>query len=168
MEGVTQMKKMTVCFLVLMMLLTLLIAGCSAEKSSGKSGETELTFWTFNGLHEQFYVEMVKEWNKKYPDRKIKLNTVVYPYGQMHDNLSISLIAGEGVPDIADVELARFSNFLKGSDIPLADLTPLIEKDRDKFVEARLTLYSKNGKLYGLDTHVGTTVMFYNMDVMKK
>ncbi|AGA23790.1 MULTISPECIES: ABC transporter substrate-binding protein [Bacillus] len=162
------MKKMTVCFLVLMMLLTLLIAGCSAEKSSGKSGETELTFWTFNGLHEQFYVEMVKEWNKKYPDRKIKLNTVVYPYGQMHDNLSISLIAGEGVPDIADVELARFSNFLKGSDIPLADLTPLIEKDRDKFVEARLTLYSKNGKLYGLDTHVGTTVMFYNMDVMKK
>lgn len=57
---------------------------------------------------------------------------------------------------------------MKGSDIPLADLTPLIEKDRDKFVEARLTLYSKNGKLYGLDTHVGTTVMFYNMDVMKK
>lgn len=58
------MKKMTVCFLVLMMLLTLVIAGCSVERSSGKSGETELTFWTFNGLHEQFYVEMVKEWNK--------------------------------------------------------------------------------------------------------
>lgn len=56
----------------------------------------------------------------------------------------------------------------EGKDIPLADLTPLIEKDRDKFVEARLALYSKNGKLYGLDTHVGTTVMFYNMDIMKK
>lgn len=66
------------------------------------------------------------------------------------------------------MELSRFSNFLKGKDIPLADLTPLIEKDRDKFVEARLALYSKNGKLYGLDTHVGTTVMFYNMDIMKK
>ncbi|MDF9782706.1 ABC-type glycerol-3-phosphate transport system substrate-binding protein [Bacillus velezensis] len=161
------MKKTTAVCLVLMMLF-LFTAGCSQERTAGRPGETELTFWTFNGLHEQFYQEMVKEWNQKYPDRKIKLNTVVYPYGQMHDNLSVSLIAGEGLPDIADVELSRFSNFLKGKDIPLADLTPLIEKDRDKFVEARLALYSKNGKLYGLDTHVGTTVMFYNMDIMKK
>ncbi|AMQ75050.1 MULTISPECIES: ABC transporter substrate-binding protein [Bacillus] len=161
------MKKTTAVCLVLMMLF-LFTAGCSQERTAGRTGETELTFWTFNGLHEQFYQEMVKEWNQKYPDRKIKLNTVVYPYGQMHDNLSVSLIAGEGLPDIADVELSRFSNFLKGKDIPLADLTPLIEKDRDKFVEARLALYSKNGKLYGLDTHVGTTVMFYNMDIMKK
>lgn len=37
-------EKMTACFLVLMILLTLFIAGCSAERSSGKSGETELTF----------------------------------------------------------------------------------------------------------------------------
>lgn len=161
------MKKTTAVCLVLMMLF-LFTAGCSQERTAGQPGETELTFWTFNGLHEQFYQEMVKEWNQKYPERKIKLNTVVYPYGQMHDNLSVSLIAGEGLPDIADVELSRFSNFLKGKDIPLADLTPLIEKDRDKFVEARLALYSKNGKLYGLDTHVGTTVMFYNMDIMKK
>lgn len=161
------MKKTTAVCLVLMMLF-LFTAGCSQERTAGRPGETELTFWTFNGLHEQFYQEMVKEWNQKFPERKIKLNTVVYPYGQMHDNLSVSLIAGEGLPDIADVELSRFSNFLKGKDIPLADLTPLIEKDRDKFVEARLALYSKNGKLYGLDTHVGTTVMFYNMDIMQK
>lgn len=57
---------------------------------------------------------------------------------------------------------------MKGSDIPLTDLTPLVEDERDKFVEARLTLYSKNGKLYGLDTHVGTTVMYYNMEMMNK
>ncbi|MCY7814959.1 ABC transporter substrate-binding protein [Bacillus haynesii] len=146
----------------------LLLSGCKASPASDQADGTELTFWTFNGLHEQFYAEMVKEWNKKYPERKIKLNTVVYPYGQMHDNLSISLLAGKGVPDIADVELGRYSNFLKGSDIPLTDLTPLVEDERDKFVEARLTLYSKNGKLYGLDTHVGTTVMYYNMEMMNK
>lgn len=146
----------------------LLLSGCKASPASDQTDSTELTFWTFNGLHEQFYAEMVKEWNKKYPERKIKLNTVVYPYGQMHDNLSISLLAGKGVPDIADVELGRYSNFLKGSDIPLTDLTPLVEDERDKFVEARLTLYSKNGKLYGLDTHVGTTVMYYNMEMMNK
>lgn len=64
-------------------------------RPAGRNGADVLTF---NGLHEQFYQEMVKEWNQKYPDRKIKLNTVVYPYGQMHDNLSVSLIAGEGFP----------------------------------------------------------------------
>lgn len=113
----------------------LLLSGCKASPASDQADGTELTFWTFNGLHEQFYAEMVKEWNKKYPERKIKLNTVVYPYGQMHDNLSISLLAGKGVPDIADVELGRYSNFLKGSDIPLTDLTPLVDGDRDKLLK---------------------------------
>ncbi|NPC93676.1 carbohydrate ABC transporter substrate-binding protein [Bacillus sp. WMMC1349] len=156
-------------FFMILLTINVLLTGCKASPTTGKTAdETELTFWTFNGLHEQFYAEMVKEWNKTYPDRKIKLNTVVYPYGQMHDNLSISLLAGKGLPDIADVELARFSNFLKGSDIPLEDLTSLVKDDRDKFVEARLTLYSKKGKVYGLATHVGTTVMYYNMDILNK
>ncbi|KAA6448665.1 ABC transporter substrate-binding protein [Bacillus swezeyi] len=163
------MKKFLSYFLMITMAACLLLTGCKTSPAADKTSDaTELTFWTFNGLHEQFYAEMVKEWNKTYPDRKIKLNTVVYPYGQMHDNLSISLLAGKGVPDLADIELGRFSNFLKGSDIPLTDLTSLVEKERDKFVEARLTLYSKNGKLYGLGTHVGTTVMYYNMDILNK
>ncbi|OMI25944.1 arabinose-binding protein [Bacillus haynesii] len=162
------MKRFLSSIFMVTVAVCLLLSGCKASPASDQADGTELTFWTFNGLHEQFYAEMVKEWNKKYPERKIKLNTVVYPYGQMHDNLSISLLAGKGVPDIADVELGRYSNFLKGSDIPLTDLTPLVEDERDKFVEARLTLYSKNGKLYGLDTHVGTTVMYYNMEMMNK
>ena len=145
------------------MMLFLFTAGCSQERTAG--GETELTFWTFNGLHEQFYQEMVKEWNQKFPERKIKLNTVVYPYGQMHDNLSVSLIAGEGLPDIADVELSRFSNFLKGKDIPLADLTPLIEKTA---ISLWKRVCTAKRKIVLLDTHVGTTVMFYNMDIMQK
>ncbi|RXZ01650.1 ABC transporter substrate-binding protein [Fictibacillus sp. S7] len=164
------MKRKVSCVLAVLLVISLL-AGCSSVNTAGNPSEsktTTLTYWTFNGLHEALFQDSAKRWNKHHPDRKIKLNSVVYPYGQMHDNLSISLIANQGVPDIVDIEQKRFPTMIKGSHIPLVDLTSLVAKDRDKFVESRLTMYSKNGKLYGIDTHVGTTVMYYNMDIMKK
>jgi arabinosaccharide transport system substrate-binding protein len=163
------MRKSLSVVLVLLLLSTLFLSGCKAkEASKGGAKATELTFWTFNGLHVTFYEEMVKEWNEIHPDRPIKLNSVVYPYGQMHDNLSISLMAGEGVPDLADIELSRFATYLKGKEIPLTDLTSLVESERDKFVEERLDIYSKDGAVYGLDFHVGSAVMFYNTELLDK
>ncbi|WHY75072.1 ABC transporter substrate-binding protein [Fictibacillus enclensis] len=163
------MKRKVSCVLAVLLVISLL-SGCSVNTASGpaKSKTTTLTYWTFNGLHEALFQDAATKWNKLHPDRKIKLNSVVYPYGQMHDNLSISLIANQGVPDLVDIEQKRFATMIKGKNVPLVDLTSLVAKDRDKFVESRLTMYSKNGKLYGIGTHVGTTVMYYNMDIMKK
>ncbi|MDM5200944.1 sugar ABC transporter substrate-binding protein [Fictibacillus enclensis] len=163
------MKRKVSCVLAVLLVISLL-SGCSVNTASGpvKSKTTTLTYWTFNGLHEALFQDAATKWNELHPDRKIKLNSVVYPYGQMHDNLSISLIANQGVPDLVDIEQKRFATMIKGKNVPLVDLTSLVAKDRDKFVESRLTMYSKNGKLYGIGTHVGTTVMYYNMDIMKK
>ncbi|MDM5340314.1 sugar ABC transporter substrate-binding protein [Fictibacillus enclensis] len=163
------MKRKVSCVLAVLLVISLL-SGCSVNTASGpaESKTTTLTYWTFNGLHEALFQDAATKWNKLHPDRKIKLNSVVYPYGQMHDNLSISLIANQGVPDLVDIEQKRFATMIKGKNVPLVDLTSLVAKDRDKFVESRLTMYSKNGKLYGIGTHVGTTVMYYNMDIMKK
>ena len=84
----------------------------------------------------------------------------------MHNKLLVAVQSGVGAPDIADIEISKFPNFLKG-DIGLAPLNDVIDPFRDKFVQARLAIYAKDGKNYGLPFHVGASVMYYNMDIMK-
>ena len=43
----------------------------------------------------------------------------------------------------------------------------MIDEYRDKLVESRIELYSKEGKNYGVPSHVGATVCFYNMEILK-
>lgn len=48
-----------------------------------------------------------------------------------------------GAPDIADIEIGKFANFLKGSEPSLVPLNRVLEPELDKFVLGRLTTYSK-------------------------
>lgn len=50
--------------------------------------------------------------------------------------------------------------------VGLKDLSDVITPYKENVVESRLDLYSKDGKYYGLPTHVGTTVAFYNTEAL--
>ena len=128
--------------------------------------KTTLTLWTFNELHAQYYQESAVAWNKANPSRQINLKAEVFPYDDMHNKLLIALQSGSGAPDIADVEISKFPNYLKG-DIQLVPLDDLLNPIRKQFVQARLDIYGKDGKTYGMCFHVGAAVMYYNMDIMK-
>lgn len=132
----------------------------------GDENGTEFEMWTFVELHAQFYQEMVKEWNEQNPDKTINLKMTVLPYGDMHTKLKSSLLAGKGAPDLCDIEVGQFPNFLKG--VPqLEALNDVVEPYKDSIVESRLNLYSKDGDIYGLPTHVGATVAFYNTELLE-
>ena len=135
--------------------------------TAGDENGTEFEMWTFVELHAQFYQEMVEEWNKKNPDKTINLKMTVLPYGDMHTKLQSSLLAGKGAPDLCDIEVGQFPNFLKG--VPqLEPLNDVVEPYKDSIVESRLNLYSKDGDMYGLPTHVGATVAFYNTESLEE
>ncbi|GAE35018.1 ABC transporter substrate-binding protein [Halalkalibacter akibai] len=156
-------------------MLTLAACGGSSS-SSGEAdettviggdieGATELSFWTFAGLHVDLFEDAANSWNEENPDRPIKLVAETYPFDQMHNNLLLALQSGSGAPDIADIEISRFPNYLQGVPqlLPMNDhVTPVI----DKFVEARFDIYSKDGMYYGMPTHVGASVMYYNKEIM--
>lgn len=126
---------------------------------------TQLDFWTFAGTHADFFASAAEDWNEEYPDRPIQLNAQTFPFDQMHNNLLLAIQSGEGAPDLADIELARFSNFLVG-DIQLESLNSLIDSELDAFIEERLDIYAKDGEYYGAPTHLGATVTFYNKEYM--
>lgn len=138
------------------------------EKASAEpAGEkAELEMWTFVELHGAHFEQMAEKWNKENPDRQIDLMVTVLPYDDMHNKLQIALQSGDGAPDISDVELGKFANFLKGEP-QLEVLNDVVEPYKDTLVHSRLDIYSKDGNIYGFPSHVGATVAFYNTEILE-
>lgn len=138
----------------------------TSGKDAAASGE-QLEMWTFVELHAKFYEKMLAKWNEKNPDKKLDINFSVLPYDDMHNKLQSALLSGQGAPDIVDIELGKFPNFLKGEP-QLETLDDVVAPYKDKIVKSRLDLYGKDGKVYGLPTHVGATVAYYNTELLEK
>ncbi|MBS4200451.1 sugar ABC transporter substrate-binding protein [Bacillus sp. FJAT-49732] len=166
-------------FILLIGVMSIVLVACGGKKSGSGSGEatdsrvvgddikgaTELTFWTFASLHMEFFEDAAKRWNEENSDKPIKLKVETYPYDQMHNNLLLALQSGKGAPDISDIEISRFPNYLQGEP-QLLPMNQLVEPEIDNFVKARLEIYSKDGQYYGMPTHVGASVMYYNKEIM--
>jgi arabinosaccharide transport system substrate-binding protein len=182
------MKKSVMLLLVLVIMVATALAGCANDgspsnstKNEGSKSETAkqpeaakqpaattaLSLWLFNDLHKTFYEKTAQLWNEKNPDKPIELKIETYPNADMHNKLLIALQSGVGAPDIADINITFFQNFLKG-DIQLAELNDIIDPERDKFIQSRFDVYARDGKNYGIDFHVGATVVYYNKEMMDK
>src|SRR5690625_3124713 len=172
------MKKLR--FILISILLLTLLAACGGNNEGNSSGgdadevktvgddlenATELTFWTFAGTHADFFSNAAERWNEEFPDNPIQLTAETYPFDQMHNNVLLALQSEKGAPDLVDLEIAKFSNYLLG-DTQLEPLNDLIEDELDNFVTERLDIYGKDGKYYGDTTHLGATVVFYNIVII--
>ncbi len=151
------MKKSIVAVLVLALIPFTLVFS---------QAKTDISLWTFQEVHLKFYQSMAEKWNAEHPSQQINLKGEVFPYDDMHNKLLVSLQSGSGAPDISDIEISKFANYLQG-DIQLAPLNDLIDPEKKQFVQSRLALYQKDGKYYGLDFHVGAEVMYYNNEICK-
>ncbi len=130
------------------------------------SKATDLEIWSFVEGHLKFYQKMAVAWNEKNPDRQINLVPTYLDWAAMHDKLYTAMVAGEGVPDIADVEISKWPNFMNG-EIQFLDLTSYVAPYKENLVTNRLEIYSKDGKEYGAPSHIGATVMYYNTELLK-
>lgn len=139
----------------------------AAEAPAAEAQEINLTFWTFVDAHADYYLKQVERFNAEHTDVKVNLEATSIPYNEMHDKLLIALQSGTGAPDIVDIEIAKFGTFMRG-DIQLHDLTPMIEKHKDALVLERLAPYQFQGQQYGIPTHLGAFVMYYNLDLLEQ
>lgn len=65
-----------------------------------------------------------------------------YPVTEMHNKLLIALQSGVGAPDIVDINLTWWSNFMQG-DIQLVPLNDIVEPELDHMVSSRLSYIPK-------------------------
>ncbi len=155
------MKKLVSLALILMMLLSLtaFIPAASAAEV------TTFEFWTFNALHVEFYQKMAEIWNEKNPDRPVAINPTSLGYDDMHNKLLIALQSGTGAPDIVDIEIGKYANYLMG-ETQLVPLNRVVEPELDNIVKSRVDIYAKDGNYYGICFHVGASVTYYNKEIM--
>lgn len=160
-----QRKKLWVSSILL---LAMLAAACSSQKNDDSPAvePTKLTLWTFVQQHADFYSFMADEWNKANPDLPIELTAENIPYDDMHTRLLIALQSKQGAPDLADIEQSKFPNFMKGDSVQLEALNDIVDPEIPNIVKSRVDIYSKDDKYYGVDMHVGATVMYYNKELM--
>ena len=156
------MKKLLAIVLALAMLVSLGITAFADGEEP-----IHLTLWTFQELHTQLYKEMLDKWNANPDNPKLDIDMQVYPYEDMHNKLTIALQTGEGAPDIVDIEINMFANYLKG-DIQLADLNDIVEPMEDHLVMSRFNNYAKDGKFYGIDHHIGACIVWYNTEILEE
>lgn len=177
------MKKRLLSLLLTGVLAVGMLAGCGSSSSDGSTSDagnaggketmsvegdnvTTLNVWTFIQLHQKFYTTMANKWNEEHPDQKVKLVLSNMQEADEVSKLKLALQTGKGAPDIVDINVGDFPGFTSGKTIKLMDLTDYVKEYQDNVVQSRLDLYSKDGKVYGLPTHVGTTVAFYNTELL--
>lgn len=179
------MKKHLLVLLSIIMIFSMVLVGCGttneANNEANNGGNTdsnsstdgtktssepeELELWTFNQLHQEYFEYMVDRWNEANSDKQIKLTATTLPYDDMHNKLLIALQSGTGAPDMADIEISKFANYLKGKP-QLEGLNDIVEPELANIVESRVDIYSKDGIYYGLPFHVGAAVIYYNTEIL--
>lgn len=164
------LRKAFSLLMVSVLLLAVLLAGCSSSEGGDANqagGRTKLVFWTFNELHQKYYQSMADAWNKANPNEAIELEASTFPYDDMHNKLLVALQSGTGAPDMADIEISKFANYLKGKP-QLVELNKIVEPELNNIVRSRVDIYAKDGKYYGIDYHVGAAVIYYNKEMLDK
>ncbi|AQR96655.1 ABC transporter substrate-binding protein [Clostridium saccharoperbutylacetonicum] len=177
MKSVKILKKLATAVVTTTLAASMLIGcgGNTASTSSSNDGKKDaapnsgeqLEMWTFVDMHATFFQKMLDKWNQKNPDKKLNIKFTVLPYDDMHNKLQSALLSGQGAPDVADVEVGKFPNFLKG-DPQFEPLDDVFAPYKDKVVKSRVELYSKDNHVYGFDYHVGATVAYYNTELLEK
>ncbi len=161
------MKKRVIAALAALALIApAAVFAAGQGEAAAKPSQNEFVFWTFQDLHAQFLQKEVARWNAANPGQQITLKAEVLPYDDMHNKLLVALQSGVGAPDMVDIEISKFANYLKGK-IQLAPLNDVLKPDMDKFITSRLDNYAKDGNYYGLDYHVGAEVIYYNVEILK-
>jgi len=125
-----------------------------------------LTVWTFVDTHARWFEAMGEAYRAQVnPD--FELEVVQTAYDDHHSKLLVSMQAGGvGAPDLADIEQGRFGTFMR---LPNAmeDLTEKLQSGGylEDLVAARESLYTVDGRIYGIEHALCPVVLYYRSDL---
>lgn len=119
----------------------------------------EITVWAW----EPTLTQVVEDFEAEYPNVSVNLANVGTSQDQ-YTSLQNALAAGDGVPDVAQVEYYAIPQFAIGE--ALADLTPFGAADLDgTFSPGPWSTVQQGDAIYGLPMDSGPMAMFYNAEL---
>jgi len=154
----------------LIMLLTLALgllglAGCGSDQSSGdaKDGKVEISYGIWDKNQLPAIQEIIKLFNKKYPNIKVK--TELTPYKQYFQKLETAATGG-ALPDVLWMNGPHIVQYAKGNVLlPLSDLVKKDNYSLDNYPKSLVDLYTVDEKVYGIPKDFDTTGFWYNKKI---
>lgn len=143
-----------------------LLTACSPQSTAAvRSGRADLSFWTHDPGYEKFFTQAlpVADRGSRF-DYALDITTIAA--ADIPTKLIAQAVAGTGTPDVAGLEIGAFCRMLRG-DIAtelLSDLSSSVASKRDDLISARLTPFSKDGRLYALDSDTPLCVYYHRAD----
>lgn len=150
--------------------LTATACGDDGSSSGGEgSGKGEITFWDNNGgPRTAVWTEIIKDFEKKYPDIKVKY--VPIPIADVQSKYDTA-IAGGGLPDVGGVGTAYLANMV--SQEALEPLNKRLEDSTlkgklvDGMVQSVTAAAGRGDDLYSIPTSANNGVLWYRTDLFK-
>ncbi|TDK64305.1 extracellular solute-binding protein [Bacillus salipaludis] len=157
------------------MLISLVIAGCSSTSSSEESsadGKKVIKFmhlWPEGSSNAQFSIvkDIIGDYEKEHKD--IKIETEILNPDQYREKLKV-LASSNELPDIG---MTWSDGFIKpyvdgGMLAPLDDVVDQNPDLKDAFIPGVKESYAVDGKTYGLPLELNISYVFYNKEIFKK
>jgi multiple sugar transport system substrate-binding protein len=152
--------------------LALTATACGDDGSdSGKegSGKGEITFWDNNGgPRTAIWTEIIKDFEKKYPDIKVKY--VPIPIADVQSKYDTA-IAGGGLPDVGGVGTAYLSNIVSQEALePVTDRikeSSLNGKLVEGMAESVRAAAGRGDDMYTVPTSANNGALWYRTDLFK-
>ncbi|MEV0226515.1 extracellular solute-binding protein [Streptomyces sp. NPDC050704] len=146
------------------------LAACGRDSTTARtSGDVSLSLWTHDPGYEAFFTKGIPEADRL-TDFRYRLKVTRTGPADLVTKLLAQAVAGRGTPDMAGFEIGSFPRMLRGdiSERLLHDLTPAIAAVpglKDDLLPARTAPYTKDGKLYALDSDTPMVVYYYRDDL---
>ena len=150
--GGVKVRKNVIVFCVILSLVICLVAGSIL----GAGQKVKLSLWGWFD-----WQPTVSEFMKLNPD--IEVEYVQMGPWDLHDKFLVTLVTGQGAPDIVTLVQARYSVY--SSTKQLVDLTTMIGGETSKFDRGALDTVMFQQHIYGLPTDIQPTVIYYRKDL---
>lgn len=159
--------------------LALAACGGNAAAPADKQARPTLEMWAFSQTRTKWQQTAFEKYYSRGDGQgtridfggKFDVNFLVLPYGQMHDKLMITTQAGEGGPDVADVEISRYSQFIKGGQNAFLTLNDRIDQfggTGQLYTGSATDPWSWQGAINGLGNELNACAMAYRYDLYEK
>ncbi|CAH2714976.1 putative ABC transporter-binding protein [Neobacillus rhizosphaerae] len=160
------MKKQALWLVILTLVLSTFIAGCSSKNTDSSSSKSkEITFW-FMGDGDKQIKPIVDNFTKE-TGIKVKIQSI--PWGSAHDKL-LTAVASKSGPDVVQMGTTYMSEFVDAG--VLMDLTDDVKKNEtikpENFFSGSVNTTKFDDKFYAVPWYTETRALYYRTDLLNQ
>ncbi|KKI93161.1 sugar transporter [Bacillus sp. SA1-12] len=160
------MKKSYKWVVLITLISSLLLAGCSPDQRAKEDGKTEIVLsgWGGTPTEAKLLSQTLEDFEKIHPDIKVKHDVIADQY---MDILKTRLIGGTG-PDVFYLDAFEAPALIETGVLEPLDKYVNDEFDVADFEKPMLQAFQQKGKTYGFPKDYSTLSLFYNEKMLKE